>query len=184
METGYKVVDAMTSNPIYISSDKSLGECARLMAEKHVGALLVKENKKLTGIISEQDIVRKTIAKGVNPLQTIVKDVMETELTTVAPNSDINDALIKMRDLNIRHLPVMDEGKLVGLITIKDILKVEPHLFDFVVEKFELREAERKPIFHPRQREGICQSCGEYSEEVFWVDNTFVCEDCKKEMKK
>jgi len=71
---------------------------------------------------------------------------METNLTTTTPDEDIFEALRIMRDYNIRHLPVMHQGKFVGLVTLKDILKIEPDLYEIMVEKIELREAERKPI--------------------------------------
>ena len=178
MKTGYKVADAMTINPISISADTSLIECSKLMSEKHVGAVVVKEWNSL-GILTEQDIVRKAVANNVS-LNENVKRFMETDLVTVSPNTDIYDALIKMRNNNIRHLPVVENNKMVGLLTIKDILKIEPDLFELIVEKFELREESRKPISHFISTEGICQECGKYSEKVREINNTFLCRSCFK----
>src|SRR3989338_708364 len=129
MKTGYKVYDCMTTKPISVSSEASLEECAKVMAANHVGALVVKDDHQSKGLITEQDIVRKIIAKGINPLTKKVKDFMETKLITINSDDDIYNALIKMRDSNIRHLPVVDKGKMVGLLTLKDILKIEPQLF-------------------------------------------------------
>lgn len=181
MKTGYKVMDAMTTKPISISPDMTLQECASIMDKEHVGALVVKENEQSIGILTEQDIVRKVIAKGINPLKKKVKEFMETELVTIEPESDIYDALIKMRDLNIRHLPVVKDNVMVGLLTLKDILKIQPHLFDLLVEKFELREETRKPIYRIIPNEGICQACGEYSEKIKIVKDTLLCPKCAKE---
>ena len=178
MKTGYKVADAMTINPVSISSDTSLIECSRLMSEKHVGAVVVKGWNSL-GILTEQDIVRKAVANNVS-LNENVKRFMETDLVTVSPNTDIYDALIKMRNNNIRHLPVVENNKMVGLLTIKDILKIEPDLFELIVEKFELREESRKPISHALPAEGICQECGKYSEKVRGINNVFLCRSCFK----
>ncbi|MBI2124682.1 CBS domain-containing protein, partial [Candidatus Pacearchaeota archaeon] len=157
MKTGYKVYDCMTTKPVSVSSDTSLEQCARMMAKNHVGALVIKDDHKSAGLITEQDIVRKAIAKGINPLTKNVRDFMEKKLKTISPNDDIYDALIVMRDSNIRHLPVVDNGKMVGLLTLKDVLKIEPSLFDLLVEKFELREEKRKPIDRIIEREAICQ---------------------------
>ena len=143
MKTGYKVYDCMTTKPISVSPDVSLEECAKIMAKDHVGALVIKENNESKGVITEQDIVRKVIAKGINPATKKVSDFMAKKLITINPNSDIYEALIKMKDSNIRHLPVVAEGKMIGLLTLKDILKIEPSLFDLLVEKFEIREARR-----------------------------------------
>ncbi|MBI2660295.1 CBS domain-containing protein, partial [Candidatus Woesearchaeota archaeon] len=82
---------------------------------------------------------------------------------------------------NIRHLPVVDKGKMVGLLTIKDILKIEPSLFELLVEKFELREETRKPIDRIISREAICQGCGAYAEDIKKVKGSLLCERCAAE---
>jgi signal-transduction protein with cAMP-binding, CBS, and nucleotidyltransferase domain len=179
MKSGYKVADSMTINPVSVNADLTLLECAKIMSEKHVGTVVVKEWNYL-GILTEQDIVRKAVAKGVN-VNEKVKDFMETKLITISPHADIYDALIKMRDNNIRHLPVVENNEMVGLLTIKDILKIEPQLFDLIVEKFELREESRKPINRIIPTEGICQECGEYSEKINETNGITLCENCAKQ---
>src|SRR3989338_258874 len=164
MKSGIKVADAMTINPISVSANTSLIECSRIMSEKHVGAVVVRDWNSLW-ILTEQDIVRKAVANNVD-LNERVKGFMETDIITITPNADIYDALIKMRDNNIRHLPVVENNEMAGLLTIKDILKIEPDLFDLIVEKFELREESRKLINRIIPTEGICQVCGQYSEKV------------------
>jgi len=181
MKAGYKVMDAMTTKPVSVSQEITLQECASIMEENHVGAVVVKENEISVGILTEQDIVRKAIAKGVNPLNKKVKEFMETDLVTMEPETDIHDALIKMRDLNIRHLPVVKDNKMIGLLTLKDILKIQPQLFELLVEKFELKEENRKPINRIIPGEGICQSCGEYSEEIKNKEESLLCPKCAKE---
>jgi len=181
IKTGYKVADAMTEKPVTISPEESLRTCAEEMRKRHVGTVIVGDEEKIVGVLTEQDIVRKTIAEGVNPLEKNIKDIMETDLVMISPDKDIYDALIKMRDLNIRHLPVIDDGKLIGLLTLKDILKIEPQLFDLMVEKFELREEERKPIHRIIDGEGVCQTCGEYAEKLENTSGALVCGKCKVE---
>jgi len=179
MKSGYKVADAMTINPISVNADSTLLECSKIMSEKHVGAVVVKDWNSL-GILTEQDIVRKAVANGIDVSEKI-KDFAETKLITISPDADIYDALIKMRDNNIRHLPVVENNEMVGLLTIKDILKIEPDLFDLVVEKFELREETRKPINRIIPTEGICQECGEYSEKVKEINNIVLCDNCSNQ---
>ncbi len=146
VSTGYTVADAMTQEPVVISPNKTLREASKIMAKEHVGALLVKEEDKIIGILTEQDIVRRGVAGTGNTALKKVREIMETNLTTTTPDEDIFEALRIMRDYNIRHLPVMHGGKFVGLVTLKDILKIEPDLYEIMVEKIELREAERKPV--------------------------------------
>src|SRR5574342_156109 len=111
MKTGYTVSDAMTQEPVMITPNKTLREAAKIMEKQHVGALLVKEDDKIVGIITEQDMVRKGIAGAGNTAQKKVKEVMATDLVTTTPDEDIFEALRIMRDYNFRHLPVMNEGK-------------------------------------------------------------------------
>jgi len=111
MKSGYKVADAMTINPISVNADMTLLECAKIMSEKHVGAVVVKSWNSL-GILTEQDIVRKVVANGIN-LNEKVNGFMETRLITIPPDMDIYDALVKMRDNNIRHLPVVENNEMV-----------------------------------------------------------------------
>ena len=180
MKTGISVCDAMTTKPVMLEPNDSLKKCAQEMADKHVGAILVRTDHEVKGIITEQDIVRKCVAIGVNPQTKKISDFMTINLTTITPDKDIYDALMLMREHNIRHIPVVDGKKILGLLTLKDILKIEPQLFDLVVEKFELKEEEKKPIFKPTGKEGICQECGEYAEELTEVDGVLVCKKCSK----
>ncbi|MEM4282514.1 MAG: CBS domain-containing protein [Candidatus Woesearchaeota archaeon] len=181
METGYKVCDAMTEQPVTISPDATLQQCALLMSKEHVGALLVKEGEKIVGILTERDIVRKAVAKNVSPSSKKARDIMETALKTISPEKDILEALKIMRDYNIRHLPVIDRGKFLGVITLKDILKIHPELFEIMVEKIEIREAERKLAIKGKVREGICQNCGKYSDDLRYVEGQMMCPDCREE---
>lgn len=179
METGYKVCDAMTRLPIVVSPETNLEDCAKKMAENKVGSLLIKEKDKLLGIITDADMVRRVLAKGIDPKITKVKEVMNTELTTISPEKDIFDALMLMKDKDIRQLPVMDGKKMVGLLTMKDILKIEPQLFDLLVEKMDIREEANKPISRVSSSEGICQECGEYSDDLINVKGIRLCGKCR-----
>lgn len=183
MKTGFKVIDGMTRNPVTMSPTKTLVECAKKMAKAHIGGMLVIDKGKLVGIISEQDIVRRCIAKGLNPNKLKIGDLMVTKMDTIGPNNDIYEALVKMKDGNIRHLPVMEKGKLAGLLTLKDILKIQPHLFQLIVEKFELREEENKPIYKFVDKEGMCDICGEFSSHLNQIDDMLVCDECKEKKK-
>jgi len=146
IKTGYKVCDAMTKAPIVVDPNTSIVDCAKTMLENHIGSLLVGENGKLLGIITEQDIVRKVVAKTNDLEKSKVEDYMEKRLFTITPEADILDAIKMMSEANIRHLPVKNNNKMIGFVTLKDILKIEPELFELMVDKIELRESERKPI--------------------------------------
>ncbi|MGB9749041.1 MAG: CBS domain-containing protein [Candidatus Woesearchaeota archaeon] len=181
MKTGCKVCDAMTQSPITITPDTTVQECAQLMRKEHVGGIPVSENGILKGIITEQDITRKIVALG-KDIKKPVKYFMVKKVITITPEKDIYDALILMRKKGIRHLPVISGKKLLGLLTLKDILKIQPQLFEIISEKMSIREADRKPVFS--QSSGICQVCGELKDELKQVDGVFMCRECFLSYKK
>jgi len=181
METGYKVSDAMTKKPVEVSEDISIKECAQKMKEHDVGSVLVKKNGKFVGILTEEDLVYKIVAEGKDAKKTKVRDIMVTRLITIEPDKDIYDALVKMSNNNIRRLPVLKDKELVGLLTLKDILKIQPQLFEIVAERYELREENLKPI-SVSEKEGICQNCGMYSKELIEYEGIMICPRCKSQL--
>ena len=144
MKTGVRVSDAMTNEPVSVYPDTPMDKCAVLMKERDIGSLIVTENDVLKGILTEWDIVRKAVAVGKKPSETLASDIMESKVVTISPDSDIYDALLKMRNNDIRHLPVVKNKKLLGFLTLKDILKIQPELFDILVEKWEMRDSSER----------------------------------------
>lgn len=177
---GIKVADAMTHRPIHILPDASLVECAKKMKENHISSLIVKDSKgKLLGLLTERDIIRKAVATDLKPGDVKASDVMVENLITVAPNEDLVEAMALMRDYEIRHIPVKKSDKLYGLVTIKDVLKVQPQLMELMIDNIHLKEENRKPIW--QKSDGNCQNCGEYKKELKLIEGTLTCIDCFKE---
>lgn len=98
-------------------------EALKLMAEKDIGALVVVESGEVVGIISERDYARKVILKGKSSMDTPVKNIMTTRVFYVAPEQTIEECMALMTDKRVRHLPVIVDGKLVGLVSIGDVIK-------------------------------------------------------------
>jgi len=99
-----------------------------LMCEKNIGGLLIVENKKLVGIFTERDYARKLILRGKSSKDTPIRDLMTSNLITVTPDTSVDDCMRVMTGRKIRHLPVLDNGQLVGLISIGDVVR-------FVIEE-------------------------------------------------
>lgn len=111
-------------NNVYsISVDATVYEALTLMADKQIGALVVFEAEKLVGIISERDYARKVILKGKVSKDLRVREIMATEIVCLSPDKTIEWCMSLMTDKRIRHVPILDEGKLVGLISIGDVVK-------------------------------------------------------------
>jgi CBS domain-containing protein len=116
------VRDVMTPNPSAVTAGASVMEAARLMREKDIGDVVVLEDKRLYGILTDRDIVVRALAKGADPATTKVADVCSRDLTTVTPTTSVAQAIQVMRGKAIRRLPVVEEGgRIVGILTIGDL---------------------------------------------------------------
>ncbi len=106
-----------------VTPDATVYDAIAMMAEKNVGALLVMEEDTLAGIISERDYSRKVMLKGKTSRNSYVREIMTTELTTAHPRETVEECLRFMTDKHIRHLPVVADGELRGVISIGDLVK-------------------------------------------------------------
>jgi CBS domain-containing protein len=106
-----------------ISPGQTIFECAAIMTECKVGALMVMDNGKLAGIISERDILRKLVVHGDDPKKVLVEKLMTKDVLTVTDKTTVREAMHIVTEKRIRHLPVMEDGKLIGLISIGDLTK-------------------------------------------------------------
>lgn len=130
VKTGIKVHEAMNKNPIVISKNASLPTCARKMLSNDVGAIIIKNKDQIEGIITEKDIVESAVAKEINIKKTKVSDIMTTGMITISPDDDLSKAVEVMIRENVRRLPVVRNKRLLGLLTVKDILNAQPKLFN------------------------------------------------------
>lgn len=114
-DKGYKVES--------VAPNVSVFDCAFKLSQLKLGALLVLENNQLIGIISERDILKKIVAAGVDPHSIRVEAIMTKELFTVLPSTTVREAMHIVTENRVRHLPVLENGKLVGIISIGDLTR-------------------------------------------------------------
>jgi CBS domain-containing protein len=144
MTTVKDVLAEKGSNVWTISPEAKVLDALKLMAEKNVGALAVTHQNGLVGIISERDYARKVALRGKSSLDTQVKDIMTSRVYYVAPDTTTQECMAVMAKNRIRHLPVVQDEKLVGIIPIGDIIKAVivqqkiaiDHLENYIMGKY------------------------------------------------
>jgi CBS domain-containing protein len=137
MKTVNDILRAKGTKVYSISPDTTVYEALKRMAKKNVGALLVLEGKKIVGLISERDYARKTILKGRFSKETVVREIMTTSVITVAPQEDLEKCMELFTDKHIRHLPVIEDEKLIGIVSIGDVVKGVIDYKEFIIEELE-----------------------------------------------
>ncbi|MEF8879304.1 MAG: CBS domain-containing protein [Candidatus Thermoplasmatota archaeon] len=123
------VKEIMTRNIIKINYEKSVYEACQLYRKYRIGCLLVEnEEERVIGILTERDIIERTICEDLNPKETIVEKVMSTDLKTIHVLDKLEEALKKMSEFGIKKLPVVKNNQIVGIVTITDVSKSKPEL--------------------------------------------------------
>jgi CBS domain-containing protein len=120
-----KVRELMTPDPATVGPDTTLGEVATLLKQEDCGSLPVVENSRLVGIITDRDIVIRAVAAGKDPKKTRVSDVMSADPVTIKPDDAVDEARKVMAERQIRRLPVVENGHLVGIVVIAQIARAE-----------------------------------------------------------
>ena len=120
-----------------VTPSTSVFDAVKLMAQKNIGALLVMEDLKIAGMITERDYARKIILIGRSSKETLVRDIMTSPVMYVRPDQTNEECMALMTDNRVRHLPVVDNGKLVGLISIGDLVKDIISEQKFIIEQLE-----------------------------------------------
>ena len=120
-----------------VAPSTSVFDAVKLMAEKNIGALLVLEEQKIVGIITERDYARKVVLLGRSSKETPVRDIMSSPVMYVRPDQSNEECMALMTDNRVRHLPVMDNGKLIGLISIGDLVKDIISEQKFIIDQLE-----------------------------------------------
>ncbi|MCS4542297.1 MAG: CBS domain-containing protein [Euryarchaeota archaeon] len=184
MEAKLTVKDAMARGVITIKPSATIAEAAKVMNENDVGCLVVVENNRPVGIITDTDVLARVVSKDLKPSKVKVKDVMSTPLVTVDPDSDISEAARVMERAHIRRLPVMKNNRLVGFLSTTDLAAMCPVLVEYSGMAGERRELVARPVVAVPTELGICENCGTYTDTLYDVDGQLVCETCKEELTK
>jgi CBS domain-containing protein len=138
MSTVAQILKTKSNQAVHsVAPASSVFDALKLMAAKNIGALLVSEGGKVAGIFTERDYARKIVLMGKSSKDTPIREVMTTEVLFVRPDQTSEECMALMTENRMRHLPVMDQGKLVGLVSIGDLVKDVISEQKFLIQQLE-----------------------------------------------
>lgn len=174
-ETRVPLKEVMRSNPTTIQIDEAVARAAIAMCRDEVGSCIVLRDNLPVGIVTEEDINCKVVARDLKPGAIKVSEVMSTPLITIRSEKTVRDAAHMMIKNHVRRLPVVDEKNLViGIVTVRDILTVSTEINELMTDLVEINRMEEVEV-------GMCSRCGTMSDDLRRLDNIMLCPSCREE---
>ena len=173
-----KVEEVMSRNPLLIHGDMTVRDAAKLMRERGVSTALIKMDDNPIGIVTDRDLVTKVLAEGVDPSSIRIKEIMSSPVIMIPYDESISTAARVMSRRKIRKLPVVKNGKIIGLLSENDIVKIAP---DLIALAREYAEMHRNGEYREEMKEyiaGKCEVCGQYSLRLVPYQGSLVCPEC------
>ena len=168
------VREAMTGKVLIATPETTVARAAKLMAERGVGSIIIVKSRKPVGILTERDLLLKVVSLDLKPSSVKVGKIMSTPIITIPPDADVTEAARTMARSKIRRLPVVEQDKLVGIVTASDITAISPELTEVVAHP-EMTASEEI-------EESVCEVCGEVTTALYEVNGMWVCENCRDTM--
>jgi signal-transduction protein with cAMP-binding, CBS, and nucleotidyltransferase domain len=176
VETRVPLREVMRPNPTTIDHNASVAKAASTMCHDEVGSCIVLQNNLPIGIITEQDINCKVVANDIKPSTVLVNAVMSTPLITVSVDKNVGDAAQMMVKHHVRRLPVVEGKKVVGMVTVRDLLSIASEINEIMQD---LMSINRDDIVEM----GICDRCNVMSDDLRRIDSLMLCPGCREEEK-
>lgn len=188
IEREVSVAEVMNKAIIVMDINSDIPAIAREMINRDAGSVIITENGKAVGIITERDFVKSIIIEDRKPSEVKASEILSAPLITVEPETSIIEASEIMLKANIKRLPVLENGRLIGVISNTDILMVTPGLSTILKELIDMN---RETLFSVPSIEevsetedfqtGICESCDIFSYDLKFVDGRYLCGNCRQE---
>ena len=182
-KTGVQVKDVMSSPVKTVLEHDSVEQAAKKMIANDLGSIIVTDAKgNPVGIITERDIVDRVVAENRVPRSVKAEATMSRPVRITTPEADIKEAAESMRDHNIRRLVVMEGGKMIGIISSKDIVEITPALLEMISEKTRITHHQLLPSRRVFTSTGYCDHCRQWSDTLMEVNGNFLCEECQVDL--
>ncbi|MDD3621076.1 MAG: CBS domain-containing protein [Methanofollis sp.] len=174
LETRVPLKEIMRVNPTTIEAEATVAKAAAHMCRDEVGSCIVLSGNIPTGIVTEQDINCKVVAKDLKPSSVYVREIMSTPLITIETKRTVGEAAQMMIQHRVRRLPVVEDGKVTGIVTVRDLLSVANELNEVMTDLLVINRDESFAM-------GVCDRCGQMSDNLIQVDSMLLCEECREE---
>jgi len=176
MKLNVLVKEVMKTDIRYVSLDDTIEKAAQVMKKFKVGSVVVMAGENVRGIVTDNDIVYKCVAEK-KPPTTKASEIMTKNPVTIPPEKTIEEAARLMSEKNIKKLLVFDRNCMVGIITETDIMRIEPALFEVLLERMKIRSSRAREAGTASAQ---CEHCGNYA-DVSEVDGEWLCSECAME---
>ncbi len=182
IEKEMSVSEVMNKTVVTMDINTDIPVIAREMVRYNVGSVIITEKGEAMGIITERDLVRDIVTKDKKPSRVPASKIVSTPLVTVKPTTSVIEASGIMLKSDIKRLPVLENGNIMGIVSNTDMLMVTPGLSTILKDLIEMN---REPLLTTREGEGpefnsgVCESCGYYSEDLEMVNGRLLCRDCR-----
>lgn len=174
VETRIPLKEVMRVNPTTVEAEATVAKAAAHMCRDEVGSCIVLSGNKPIGIVSEQDMNCKVVAQDIKPSSIYVKDIMSTPLITIEPDKTVGEAAQMMVKHRVRRLPVVEKGKVLGMVTVRDLLSVANEVNEIMSDLIVINREENYAM-------GICDRCGKMSDDLAPMDSVMLCRECREE---
>lgn len=182
IETEISVSEVMNKTVVTLDINTEIPVLAREMVRQNVGSVIITKDGKAVGIITERDLVRYIITKDKKPSLVHARKILSSPLVTVKPDTNIIEASELMLKSDIKRLPVLEKGDIVGIVSNTDILTVTPGLSTILKNLIEMNQ---ENLFLSNEelsldfKQGICEICGYYSEDLKMLEGRLLCPSCR-----
>ncbi|AGF96728.1 MULTISPECIES: CBS domain-containing protein [Methanosarcina] len=188
IEREVSVAEIMNKAVITMDINSDIPAIAKEMVDRDAGSVIITENGKAMGIITERDLVKSVITGDRKPSEVDTSEILSTPLLTVDPTTSIVEAAKMMLRANVKRLPVLENGAIIGVISNTDILMITPGLNTILKDLIDMN---REALFSTPSAEeisesedfstGVCESCNVFSYDLRFVDGRYLCGNCRQE---
>jgi CBS domain-containing protein len=166
--------------PLTIGPDQNIKVAGEIMRKNRRYSLIVTKAGHPIGILTDSDLIKQVIARNKKPSSVKVSNVMSSPIVMISSDEDVIEAARKMKKNNIKRLPVVRKSKIVGMLELSDVARASPEMMDLLEYKIKMRDMQTE-IVEPRTS-GICDSCGDYFEDLKNANGKWLCESCRDEL--